>query len=119
MTPSLVGAGRRIHSLTITGPGTLVPDGMGGYTETPTIIADQVYGEIVPASARDLERILPAVVTASASHIVTIPYVPGIAVTSTVTFHDPLEGDRTFTINGIHDPDLRHWELVLACTEAL
>jgi head-tail adaptor len=116
---ALVGAGRRIHVLTITGPGELVPDGMGGFTETPTTIADPVYGEVVSASVRDLEQILPAVVTANASHLITIPYVPGITVTSAVTFHDPVVGDRVFTINGIHDPDLRHLELHLACTEAL
>ena len=113
-----VAAGRRPHWLTLTGPGVEVPDGQGGYTTTPETIADPVYGEVVPASARDLERILPSVVSASASHVVTIPYVRGVTLTSVVVFHDPIEGDRTFAITGYTDPDERHLQLVLACEEA-
>jgi len=113
-----VAAGRRIHRFTLQGPGEMVSDGAGGYTEEAVTLADPIYGEILPASVRDLERTMPNVVVASASHIVTIPYVPGLSLTSTLTFHDPREGDRTFSIGGIVDPDERHIQLVLACEEA-
>jgi head-tail adaptor len=112
-----IASGRRRHVLTISNPGEMVPDGGGGWTETPAVLG-QVYGEIVPASVRDLERSMPNIVIASASHIVTIPYVAGVTLVSTVVFHDT-GGDRTFSIAGISDPEERHVELVLACEEAL
>jgi len=113
-----VAAGRRIHRLTLTAPGADVPDGQGGWISSTVTLADPVYGEVVPASARDLENILANVVSASASHIVTIPYVPGVTLTTALVFHDPRDGDRDFTISGISDPDERHIQLVLACDEA-
>ncbi len=109
-------AGQRRHRLTVTNPGELLPDGGGGWTETPETLLE-VFGEIVPASVRDLERQMPNVVVASASHVVTIPYVPGVTLTSQVIFHDT-GIDRTFTIAGIVDPEERHIQLVLACEEA-
>lgn len=112
-----IAAGRRRHQLTVQTPGTSVPDGGGGWTETPATLAD-VYGEIVPASVRALERQMPNVVVASASHVVTLPYLAGVTLTSTVVFHDN-GTDRTFSIAGIVDPDERHIQLVLACEEAL
>lgn len=111
-------AGRRIHRLTLTNPGDPVADGGGGWTETPVTVADPVYGEIVPATVRDLERTMPNVVLASASHVVTIPYVPGVSLITSLVFHDPREGDRAFSIGGIVDPDERHIQLILACEEA-
>jgi len=118
MTTPQIPAGRRRHRLTLTGPGTEIPDGRGGWTSGVETIADPVYGDIVPASARDLERVLSSAVASSASHLVTIPYVPGVTLTSGVVFHDPRAGARTFTISGILDPDERHIQLVLACDEA-
>jgi len=53
-----VAAGRRIHRLTLTAPGADVPDGQGGWISSTVTLADPVYGEVVPASARDLESIL-------------------------------------------------------------
>jgi len=115
---ALVGSGRRIHRLTLTNPGEPVSDGGGGWTEEPVVLADPIYGEIVPASVRTLERTMPNIVLASASHVVTVPYVPGVTLTTTVVFHDPTEGDRTFSVGGIVDPDERHLQLILACEEA-
>jgi head-tail adaptor len=112
-----IASGRRRHVLTLMNPGEMVPDGGGGWTETPAVLGD-VYGEILPATVRDLERLMPNVVVASASHLVTIPYLPGVTLVSTVIFHDD-GGDRTFSIAGIVDPEERHLELVLACEEAL
>ena len=71
---------------------------------------------MLPATAN--ERRMPNIVTASASHLVTIPYLRGVTLTSTLILHDALEGDRAFSIAGISDPENRHIQLVLACEEA-
>lgn len=113
-----VAAGLRIHRLTLMNPGEPISDGGGGWIDEPVVLADPVYGEIIPASVRTLERTMPNVVLASASHMVTIPYVPGVSLVTTVIFHDPREGDRTFSVGGIVDPDARHIQLILACEEA-
>ena len=114
-----LGSGRRIHPLTLTIPGEGVPDGLGGMTPGPATVVGPLLGDIAPATARNAERILPAVVTASASHLIRIPYVPGVTVTSSLVYHDPAGTDRTFSITGIADVDERHVVLVLACEEAL
>ena len=110
--------GRRIHALTLTIPGEGVPDGLGGLTPGPPTTIGPLLGDIAPASARNAERILPTVVIASASHLVTIPYLAGVTLTSSLVFHDPIAGDRTFAITGIADLDERHVTLVLACEES-
>ena len=112
----MVFAGARRHRFTVQNPGALVPDGSGGYSETPVVLAQTIYGELLPATAS--ERRMPNVVTASASHLVTIPYLAGVTLTSTLILHDAREGDRTFSIAGISDPENRHVQLILACEEA-
>ena len=108
--------GQRRDVFTIQNPGVLVPDGSGGYTETPVVLAQTIFGALLPASS--VERQMPGVVTASASHLVTIDYLAGVTLTSTLILHDALEGDRTFAITNIADPENRHRELVLTCEEA-
>lgn len=116
MSPVSIGARRHRFSLTI--PGTEVPDGMGGFTPGVPTVKSPIYGEIIAASARNAERILPQVVIASASHLVTVPYVSGVTLQSSLVFHDPLEGDKTFAITYVDDWEQRHEELRLACEEA-
>jgi len=116
MTPR-VPAGRRIHRLTVSNPGEEIPDGMGGYTTVPAILGD-VNGEVIPATVRDMERSVGVAVQATASHLVTIPYLAGVTVASTIVFHDGGR-DRAFTISGLSDPDERHIQLVCACEEVL
>jgi hypothetical protein len=123
--PSLE-SGRRLHSLTLTIPGADVPDGLGGFTPGPATTVGPLLGDIAPASARNAERILSAVVLASASHLVRVPYprdVPALTrpalQRASLVFHDPAAGDRTFAIVDAVDLEERHVVLILACTEAL
>jgi head-tail adaptor len=113
-----ISAGRRIHRLTITAEGPSVPDGQGGFTRTPVTVAAGIRGEIKPATARDLERVIGSTVQATASHLVTIPYVAGVKTNAQVIFHD-IGGDRTFSVTGVYDQEERHVELVLTCEETV
>lgn len=97
--------------------GATVPDGQGGFTRAPVTLADHVLAEIKAATARELERVVANSVQSSASHLVTIDYVPGVTTESQAVFHDSV-GDRTFSISGIEDPEEQHVELILACEEA-
>jgi SPP1 family predicted phage head-tail adaptor len=109
--------GQLRHALTLQSPGVEVPDGRGGWTATPVPIAD-VLGEVVPATAGRMEQAIGSAMQASASHVVTIRYLAGVTVKSTIVFHDSGR-DRRFTVSGVSDPDERHQYLVLACEEVV
>lgn len=111
------GAGELRHRVTLENPGTAIPDNEGGFTQTWTRLGGTDHAAAVePATARDLERTVSNTVQSTASHIVTIRYLPDVTTQTRLIFHD--EGrDRTFSITGVQDPGERHRELVLACEE--
>ena len=105
--------GQKRHLVTLQGPGTLVPDGDGGYTQVrANLDPPTAYAEIKPATARDLERTIANVVQSKASHIVTIDYHPGVTTETTLLF-----GTRVFQVAGVQNPEERNVDLVLACEE--
>lgn len=103
----------RPHQVTLSNPGAPVPDGEGGSTQTPVTLAT-VMASIVPATARDLERITSGTVLAQASQVVTIPYVPGVTSRTSVQFKG-----RVLSVLGITNPEERNIELILVCTEVV
>jgi len=103
------------HRVTLLTPGTPIPDGDGGYTETWTTLGSRVPAAVEPATARSLERIAANTVTSTASHLVTLRYLSGVTTKTRLTFHDTT--DRTFSVTGTHDEEERHESLVLECTE--
>ena len=108
-------AGSLRHRVTLQTPGAPVPDGDGGYTEVWTVLGSRVPAAVEPATARSLERIAASTVTSTASHLVTIRYLPGITTKTRVVFHDLT--DRTLAVTGTHDTEERHRVLVLECVE--
>lgn len=108
------------HRVTLENPGDAVPDptGGGGYTQAWTTLASRVPAKVEPASARSLERVTANTVSSSASHLVTVRYVPGVTMQTRLTFHDG-EVDRLMAVTGQHDTEERHLELILECAEAV
>lgn len=107
--------GQKRHLVTLRGPGTLVPDGDGGYTQVPTNLEPPTrYAEIKPATARDLERTIANAVQSKASHIVTMDYHPDVTTETTLLF-----GTRVFQVTGVQNPEERNIDLVLACEEVV
>lgn len=106
------------HRVSLQTPGVSVPDGDGGYTQTVTTLASRVPASVVPATARSLERVVANTVTSNASHLVTLRYLPGVTLQTSLVFHDGAT-DRPMSITGKHDTDERHIELVLECQEAV
>jgi head-tail adaptor len=98
--------------------GPTVPDGEGGFTQTPTVLASRVAAAVVPATAQALERLTANTVASSASHLVTLRYRAGITTQTALVFHDG-PTDRPMAITGLYDPEERHVELVLACVESI
>jgi SPP1 family predicted phage head-tail adaptor len=108
-------SGQRRNPVTLENLGAPVSDGEGGFTQVPTALSPSTtWAQIVPATARDLERVLSNVVESNASHIVTIPYHPQVTTKTRLTF-----GTRIFQVTGMQNPEERNIELVLACTEVI
>ena len=108
-------SGERIHLVTLAAPGVPVPDGQGGYTETPAPLDPaEWWVSIVPATARNLERLVAGTVVASASHIVAGPYHQGITTKTVITF-----GARTFSVVGVTNPGEQNIDTVCQCVEAV
>jgi SPP1 family predicted phage head-tail adaptor len=105
------------HRVTLETP-TTVPDGEGGFTETWAVLGLRIPAAVEPATARELERVAANTVTTTASHLVTIRYLPGVTTKTRVTFHDG-PTNRILSIEGTHDDEERHRMLILQCTEAV
>lgn len=109
------GVGDRPHRITLQNPGPAVPDGDGNYTQTWSDLAPaSVSAAIEPATASKLERISAGTVSASATHIVTIPYHPQVTTRTRLL----IPGARVLNVTGLMDPDERHVDLILTCEEA-
>jgi head-tail adaptor len=114
-------AGRLDKTIHLTAPG-IVPDGTGGYVEDMTdLIPADVSAQILPATARDLERnAAGGIVTASATHLVTIWYHPGVTTKAQITYDDRVAGRvRTFSVAGVRNPEEANVILVLTCEEVI
>jgi SPP1 family predicted phage head-tail adaptor len=93
--------------------GSPVPDGEGGYTQAWTDLAT-VDARVAPASQSSLERITAGTAITAATHEVRIAYRAGISTSTRIL----LDG-RQLNIVSIQDPEERHVELILVCTEVV
>lgn len=111
---------RRHRRITLSAPGAAVPDGDGGYTHTEAPLdPPAVFGYVRPATARDLERVAAGTVIAQASHVVTIPYHPGVTTQTTVTVERTPRPPGRLAVMAVLDPDERSKDLVLVCSEVI
>lgn len=108
-----VSISRRPHRVSLQNPGDPVPDGDGGYTEGMTPLnPPQMFASIEPATAQNLERDFAGTVVATATHVVTMPYHPGVTLETELVFKG-----RTFSVIGKANREERDRELVLLCAE--
>jgi head-tail adaptor len=113
-------SGQRRILLSLDAPGPAVPDGDGGYTQgwapldPPTANAD-----VRPASARDLEGVISGTVQSTATHLITLPFHPGITTTTRVQWTDAADRPHTANVTAVVNVDERCIELVLGATEVV
>jgi len=103
----------RPHRITLSNPGEPVVDPDGGYTEgLAPLDPPQLSVQIRAASASDIEAQFAGTVVATATHIITGPYHPGVTQETVIEF----EG-RTFHVLNRVNVDERDQELVLLVAE--
>ena len=109
-------SGRRPHPLKLQGPvGEKRYDGEGNYDQDYETYAEP-FGSIETATTARLERFTISGAIASATHIVTVPFLPrGVEIQDHVIYSGKVP--RLFTVLGVTDPEERHQELVLVCQE--
>lgn len=112
-----VAVGDRPHRIRLQQPGAPIPDGDGGYT-TPLLdlTPPEVYARVAPASVGDMERWTSGTVTTVATHIVQLPFHPGVTTETVISLWTRAR-TRTFSVIGLANPDERATELVALCTE--
>lgn len=106
--------GDRRHRVLFQAPGAAVSDGDGGWTTTWADIGVAGYYEVKPATERDLERATSGTVLATATYIITGPYVELVNTKSRAIFDG-----RTFSVVGKSTPEERKIEMILLCVEVV
>jgi len=109
--------GARPHKVMVHNPGTLQPDGDGGYVNVPSVSPLPWWVSITSAQASDLQNAEAGTVLATKVHIVRGQYRGDITTKSQLAFTDLDGKTRTFDIDGIDNTEQRNFELVLSCTE--
>jgi head-tail adaptor len=103
-----------MHRVQVSNPGPMVPDGDGGYTQTPIVSPDPWWVGIEPATARmrGTEQIVAGTVFAQATHVLRGRYRTDITTNSQILF-----GTRTFDVAGVQNVEEVNTHLLLFCIE--
>jgi head-tail adaptor len=108
-------AGELIHRVSLANPGPSVPNGEGGYTDTPVDLAPAVmWARIGAPSAADLESVGMGTVVAQKTELVTMRYHPQVTTQTVITFNG-----RRLAVTGVDNVQERNVELRLVCVEVV
>jgi head-tail adaptor len=95
--------------------GDPVADGDGSFTQPMRPLSPAaVWARIMPATARDLERVAAGTVISSASHILAMPYHQGVTTKTVVTFNG-----RTLNVTGVTNPLERNIDTIVTVVEVV
>jgi SPP1 family predicted phage head-tail adaptor len=96
-----------VHVVTLQAPGLPIPDGDGGVIQGwENLDPATVKASITPASARDLEKLASGTVIAQATHVITLPYHPGVTTATRVVFRG-----RLFSLTSVINLEERNVQL--------
>lgn len=88
---------------------TRTPDGMGGYTETPTDVTN-IPARVEPLEGREL--LMAQQTGMQRPHRFTMRYRTGMTGAKTLIYET-----RTFDIKSVMDPEEKHRELIITADE--
>lgn len=113
-----IGALRQVG--TLSNPGTPVPDGDGGFTQTYTPLDPPTWRFAMQvASVRAAERHFAATVTAHASYIFSGRYHPGITTKTRIVWTDRSGEVHTGNVLDVDDTEGAGVETVVLVTEIM
>ena len=104
-----------VHRVRFDSPGPPTPDGDGGWTQPWIPLTPAEWRVAIrSATARDLENAVAGTVSATATHIVTGDYHPGVTVKTRLT---KLVDNRIFLVTGVQNVNEENETMVLVCDE--
>lgn len=105
--------GSHRHLVALNNPAVPVMNSDGDYTQASVPLDPaEWHCSIMPATARNLERLVAGTVLSTATHLLTGRYHAGITTQTRVTF-----GMRLFSVTGVVNPEERNIETVAVCVE--
>jgi hypothetical protein len=116
----LTSTGARVtFAITLLNPGPAVPDGDGGWTNTPVPLGPgPVCGSITPAPRRqDYEQAGGGSTIGHDSSVVVLPYLPGVTTQTSLTWADRHGTAHLANSLAVTNPDGRDLELHLEVVE--
>ena len=113
-------SGQRRHKVELQNPsGEAVSDGDGEYQQEYETFA-RVQAAILPATAENTERYSQNTVVSTATHLVILPFLPGMGTDAGVSTKTRIRfGHRLFFVRGYSDPEERNIEIVTSCQEEI
>jgi head-tail adaptor len=110
----------RIQRVSLDAPGPPVSDGDGGFTQTyAPLTPPALWGEIKPATVRDIEQLASGTVLSAATLLVFVPFHPDVTTQTRVTWTDNAKRSHTANVVGLVNVDERCRELVLGVVEVV
>jgi len=110
----------RPHRVLLDEPGATIPDGDGGWTQGwDPLDPPALWAAVEQATKYTLERLASGAVLSTATHIVTLPFHPGVTTQTRVRWTDPRLRDHVANVVGVIDHDGRCAELVLGVVEVV
>ena len=111
----MIDPGKLTHVVDIKVPSAPVSDGDGGYTETLSTFASNVWCSFESAAARDIQRLAGGNATLSAAtHIVEMHYLAGVTTKMSAWL-----GARELSILGVQNVDEADVMTRLFCEEVI
>lgn len=99
---------------------TPAADGDGGYVDTWAPLTPALLDcSIRSAGPHDLERALGGTTAATASHVLTGRYHPGITTKTRIRYADPVRGARLFSVVYVENVGERGDVMTLLCAEVV
>lgn len=99
-------------------PGTVTPDGDGGYTQTPTALDPPTWRcSIEKASVRTAEKQFAATVVGQSAHIMRGRFHSGLVLGSVVTWIDRAGASHTGNVTDVVDTEGAGVESVILVSE--
>jgi head-tail adaptor len=113
-------AGLRDKYVVLENPGGTVADGEGGYIEGwEPLDPSHMFASIDPASQSDLERAASGTVISTASHLIQMPYHPGVTVMTRLRLEEENRPERIFQVTSVRNLEEADRELVIVAEEQL
>ena len=110
----------RLRRVQLDAAGKGVPDGDGGYTEDyAPLDPPAMYAAVQPATARDVERFASGTVLATATHLITMPFHPGVTTTTRVQWTDDANRPHSANVTAVINVDEACRTLVLGAAEVV